>query len=68
MWYKGVMFEIQKQKEGVRGSFVRLVKLSSEDYTVIVRSPDDGRLLNRYMGPDLSKAEEVFVSEVEKLY
>ncbi|MDD3471874.1 MAG: hypothetical protein AB7V04_12305 [Desulfomonilaceae bacterium] len=62
------MFEIQKQKEGVRGSFVRLVKLSSEDYTVIVRSPDDGRLLNRYMGPDLSKAEEVFVSEVEKLY
>jgi hypothetical protein len=62
------MFEIAKQKEGIRGAFVRLVKLSSEDYTVIVRSPDDGRLLNRYNGPDLSKAEEVFNSEVEKLY
>jgi hypothetical protein len=62
------MFEIQKQKEGMGGSFVRLVKLSSDDYTVIVRSPDDGRLLNRYMGPDLSKAEEVFNSEIDKLH
>ena len=61
------MFEIEKQKEGVGGSFVRLVKLASEDYTVIVRSPDDGRLLNKYMGPDLTKAEEVFDSEIEKL-
>ena len=46
---------------------MRLVKLSSEDYTVIVRAPDDGRLLNKYMGPDLSKAEEVFNTEIEKL-
>ncbi len=61
------MFEIEKQKEGIGGSFVRLVKLGSEDYTVIVRAPDDGRLLNRYMGPDLSKAEEVFNTEIEKL-
>lgn len=61
------MFEIEKQKEGGGGSFVRLVRLGSEDYTVIVRLPDDGRLLNRYMGPDLSKAEEVFSSEIDKL-
>lgn len=61
------MFEIVRQTIGEKGSFVRLVRLESEDYTVIVRLPEDGRLHHRYMGPDVVKAEEVFHQEVEKL-
>ena len=61
------MFEIVRQTTGEKGSFVRLIKLDSEDYTVIVRLPEDGRLHHRYMGPDMVKAEEVFRQEVGKL-
>lgn len=61
------MFEIVRQTTGEKGSFVRLVKLESEDYTVVVRLPEDGRLHHRYMGPDIVKAEEVFHQEVGKL-
>jgi hypothetical protein len=61
------MFEITKQATGYRGSLVRLVRLDTDDYTVIVRFPKDARFHHRYMGPDLSKAEEVFDAEVEKL-
>jgi hypothetical protein len=61
------MFEIVRQAIGEKGSFVRLVRLDSEDYTVIVRLPEDGRLHHRYMGPDMVKAEEVFQQEAGKL-
>lgn len=61
------MFEIVRQTTGERGSFVRLIRLESEDYTVIVRMPEDGRLHHRYMGPDIAKAEEVFNQEMAKL-
>jgi hypothetical protein len=61
------MFQITKQATGDRGSFIRLVKLDSDDYTVIVRLPEDGRLHHLYMGPDLVKAEEIFSQEAAKL-
>jgi len=44
-----------------------LVRLDEDDYAVIVRYPADGRLHNRYMGPDSNKAEEIFGSEFKKL-
>jgi hypothetical protein len=65
--YSDPMFQIAKQATGDRGSFVRLVKLESEDYTVIVRLLEDGRLHHRYMGPDLGAAEEIFSREASKL-
>lgn len=46
---------------------MKLVRLDTEDFAVIVRSPSDGRLHHRYVGPDLSKAEEVFDGEVARL-
>jgi len=61
------MFQIEKEAAGKRGSFVKLVKLDSDDYSVIVRSSEDGRLHHRYLGPDLAKAEEIFNFEVGKL-
>lgn len=62
-----VMFSITKQAQGKRGSFVKLVQLDTEDYAVIVRPPSEGRLQHRYVGPDLSKAEEVFETEMVRL-
>lgn len=56
-----------KHAEGQRGSFVKLVHLDTEDYAVIVRSPIDGRLHHKYIGPDVSKAEEIFSIEAGKL-
>ncbi|MCX5873716.1 MAG: hypothetical protein NTY51_10875 [Deltaproteobacteria bacterium] len=67
MCYSLTMFQILKQTQGVRGSFIRLIKLGVDDYTVLVRSSDDGRLHHRYVGPDFSKAEEVFTSESERI-
>jgi hypothetical protein len=67
MWYIPGMFSITKQAEGPGGAFVKLVKLDEDDYAVIIRHSTDGKLHNRYIGPDSSKAEEVFVSEVRKL-
>ena len=61
------MFQITRQATGSSGGFVKLVKLDEDDYAVIVRYPADGRLHNRYMGPDSNKAEEIFTSEVRKL-
>ena len=60
------MFSITKQAQGDDGAFVKLVQLDSDDFAVIVRFPSDVRLHNRYIGPDLSKAEEVFGSEASK--
>ncbi len=60
------MFSITKQALGDDGAFVKLVQLDSDDFAVIVRFPSDVRLHNRYIGPDLSKAEEVFGSEAGK--
>jgi hypothetical protein len=57
------MFQIVKQTAGNRGAFVRLVRLDSDDYAVIVRNPEDGRLHHRYIGPDQTKADEVFDQE-----
>jgi len=67
LWYIFLMFQIAKQAAGKRGAYVKLVKLDSDDYTVIVRSAEDGRLHHRYLGPDLAKAEEVFSAEAGKL-
>lgn len=67
LWYSPAMFQIAKQAEGYNGSFVRLVRLDSDDYTVIIRRPEDGRLQNKYIGPDPVKAEEVFHMEAAKL-
>jgi len=61
------MFQIARQAAGKRGAFVKLVKLDSDDYTVIVRSAEDGRLHHRYIGPDLAKAEEIFSAEAGRL-
>lgn len=61
------MFEIVRQTEGRRGAFARLVRLDADDYSVIVRLAEDERLHHRYIGPDWSKAEEVFRQESEKL-
>ena len=60
------MFHVTKQALGDDGAFVRLIQLDSDDFAVIVRFPSDVRLHTRYIGPDLSKAEEVFSSEVGK--
>jgi hypothetical protein len=65
--YLRVMYQITKQALGDLGSFVRLVKLDDDDYTVIVRRPEDGRLEHRYIGPDPAKAEEIFASEAERI-
>lgn len=67
LWYSRGMFRIAKQAEGYNGSFVRLVRLDTEDFTVIIRRPEDGRLQNKYIGPDPVKAEEVFHVEAAKL-
>jgi hypothetical protein len=61
------MFRITKHADGRQGSFVRLVHLDTDDFAVILRSPSDGRLHHKYIGPDLSKAEEVFSVETAKL-
>ncbi|MGC8658917.1 MAG: hypothetical protein ACP5U1_07560 [Desulfomonilaceae bacterium] len=61
------MFRIIKQTQGVRGSFVRLIKLETEDFTVLLRGSEDGRLYHRYVGPDSTKAEEVFTLESQKI-
>jgi hypothetical protein len=61
------MFQIAKHAEGIRGSFVRLIRLDSDDYTVIVRLAEDARLNHLYIGPDFAKAEEIFRLETEKL-
>ena len=61
------MFEITKEATGHRVALVRLVKLDTDDFTVIVRLAKDARFHHRYMGPDMAKAEEVFHQEVENL-
>jgi len=61
------MFRVTKHAEGGRGAFVKLIYLDSDDFAVIVRAPEDGRLQHLYIGPDSSKAEEVFAGEVRKL-
>jgi len=61
------MFRISKHAEGGQGSFVKLVHLDSDDFAVIVRSPSDGRLHHKYIGPDLSEAEEIFAAESGKV-
>jgi hypothetical protein len=61
------MFEILKQTDGIRGSFVRLIRLGKDDLTVLVRSSGDGKIQHRYVGPDSSKAEEVFNLESQTL-
>jgi hypothetical protein len=61
------MFRVTKQAQGEQGSFVKLVHLDSDDFAVVVRYPDEGRLVHRYIGPDLYKAEEVFAGEVKKV-
>lgn len=63
IWYIRRMFHVTKQALGDDGAFVKLVQLDSDDFAVIVRGPSDVRLHNRYIGPDLSKAEEVFNAE-----
>ncbi|MGO9570445.1 MAG: hypothetical protein ACLP5H_23185 [Desulfomonilaceae bacterium] len=65
--YITVMFQIAKQARGDRGSFVKLIQLDADDFAVIVRAPSDVRLHHRYIGPDSSKAEEIFSAEVGKL-
>ena len=61
------MFRIEKQAQGPDGGFVKLVHLNSDDFAVIVRHPGKGRLHQRYIGPDLTKAEEVFGEEAKKI-
>jgi hypothetical protein len=61
------MFQIVKQIAGNHGSFIRLVRLDSDDYAVIVRVADDGRLNHLYIGPDSSKAEEIFNQESSRM-
>jgi len=61
------MFHVEKHAEGNHGAFVKLIQLDGDDFAVVVRSPSDGRLHHGYIGPDRSKAEEVFNSEVAKL-
>ncbi|MFA6220882.1 MAG: hypothetical protein WC647_01065 [Desulfomonilaceae bacterium] len=46
---------------------MRLIKMGVDDFTVLIRSSDDGRFHHRYVGPDLIKAEEIFTSESDKL-
>ncbi|MBM4326963.1 MAG: hypothetical protein FJ118_07345 [Deltaproteobacteria bacterium] len=61
------MFQITKQAQGRRGAFVKVVQLEGEDFAVIVRYPDDGRYHQKYIGPDLFKAEEIYAQELEKI-
>jgi hypothetical protein len=61
------MFQIAKQARGDRGSFVKLIQLDTDDFAVIVRAPSDVRLHHRYIGPDPTKAEEIFSAEAGKL-
>jgi hypothetical protein len=61
------MFWITRQAQGKHGAFVKLAQLDSEDFAVIVRSPYDMRLHQRYIGPDLGKAEEIFSQEISKM-
>ena len=61
------MFQILKQTEGVHGSFVRLIKLGTDDFTVVLRASNDGRIYHRYIGPDPNKAEEIFAMESERI-
>lgn len=68
LWYSWIMFAITRQAHGKRGAFVKLVQLDSDDFAVIVRLPSEGGLHNRYIGPDLSRAEEVFDTEVGVLH
>ncbi len=65
--YSLCMFQILKQTEGVRGSLVRLIKMGADDFTVLYRASSDGRIYHRYVGPDSTKAEEVFILESEKI-
>jgi hypothetical protein len=67
LWYIKPMFRITKHAEGDHGAFVKLIQLAGDDFAVVVRAPMDGRLHHRYIGPDPSKAEEVFTTEVAKL-
>ncbi len=46
---------------------MKLVHLNSDDFAVIVRHPGKGRLHQRYVGPDLTKAEEVYGEESKKI-
>ncbi len=61
------MFTIIQHAEGERGSFIKLVQLEGDDFVVVIRDPNDGRLKHRYVGPDQVKAEESFASESRKL-
>jgi len=61
------MFRITRQIQGRHGAFVKLAQLDSEDFAVIVRSPHDMRLQQRYIGPDLGKAEEIFSQEISRM-
>jgi hypothetical protein len=61
------MFRITRQIQGRHGAFVKLAQLDSEDFAVIVRSPHDMRLQQRYIGPDPGKAEEIFSQEISKM-
>ena len=65
--YAYTMFRITRQAQGKHGSFVKLAQFDSEDYAVIVRSPFDMRLHQRYIGPDLAKADEIFTAEVTRM-
>ncbi len=65
--YINPMFQIAKQAQGDRGSFVKLIRLDPDDFAVIVRAPADVRLHHRYIGPDPLKAEEIFNAEVGRL-
>lgn len=61
------MFQIVKHTQGSKGAFVKLVRLDSDDYSVIVRLPEHGRLHHKYIGPDWTKADEVFEAETSRL-
>ncbi len=61
------MFTIIQHAEGARGSFIKLVQLEGDDFVVVIRDPQDGRLKHRYIGPDQAEAEESFMIESEKL-
>ena len=61
------MFSITRQVQGNHGAFVKLAQLDSDDFAVIVRSPYDMRLQQRYIGPDLGMAEEIFNQEISKM-
>ena len=61
------MFQIAKQAQGERGSFVKLVHLDSDDFAVIVRHSSDDKLHHVYIGPDSSEAERVFDREITQV-